>query len=1091
MGEPPKYDKWYRYQSELPPDWSFLIAKDRWSVKSYMACSSYDTMMLHLGDQLHGYEVIKDKTVPVWGYIDCDRPDTKFTNAEVLGAVRRAVESRMEEECQPVPRCFVSCATTAIKTSLHLKYCTLFRDMYALEAFMRRVIADIHAAGTPELLFIGKRGLECVIDASVYSNFRLYRCLGMTKLSKNAPLVAVDADTSVGAADGSMEQHFVKFYAGDLHTGADRAGIIPVHVVPALGQPAMTPQAPKKSRISASAATSGVKAVMTKRVDTAAVEDEEDQAAMCAKYTAYLGSFHELVSILGDKIVVSRVTVKSYRVYVCSIKKNCKHVCPYAERCHDSNNLFVVHNEMKKTLTLRCHDDGCFHRKDVSFVIWDTTDADTDLWDRKEMSSMHGQEGNIAWSEVYSEPSMRDYPIAPLVCVRAGMGLGKTQALLRLASDHFDNTTKALIVTYSQALAAKLQKEFACHGFVSYKESEGQIIDAKVVVCLDSLYRVSTTMFDYVFLDEAVSLFLHLNSPLMGSKTSINLSLLEMSVVQGKHVYFLDACMDHTFGKNLVDFFATQKKCVPHWIHNGHVRKSNRHILLDVVPMEGANAVTKDSQISRAVSKVLSLLIAGKNVVVCSSSKSFTIRLQHFIRARRPDTNMLVYNSDTSERLDDVAALWKTCQLLVYSPTITAGVSFELEHFDALVAFVSNSRHAPTVDMTLQQLFRVRNLSDGSMHLFVHEASVADEQVQYPQTQDGITAFLQSDIALASKYFSLYKVNVPGVYRPSNDHVLQYDTQRLSFVVIMGVVMMRNRSTVRYSDIMVNTLGSDYNIPCTSVSYNDPVLSQPELDMLKAAPKRSDPIPWEEVAYWLQEGVECDDDTPMTKGVRKAYSAARSVKQFMEHRWKTRDLNMEDTRLFYEEVTNEEEAYEAYHRATRFVQACDHSLETNRATFVSCVDSDMSDTDPNVVVFKGRRQAYAMKVVIGQRFLFAITDGQSLTQIAALGQIDVTEDACLQAYQAIVADMSPAEHAKFCKLFDIKVLTGFMAAKKILGGCFGVDVSRKDKKTGRKHYTTLVLQQKTLLDMRARFGADLRRSSLPSTPMFRVKLNSP
>jgi Origin of replication binding protein len=1080
----PQYDKWYRYQSELPPDWTYLIAKDRWSVKSYMACSSYDSMMLHLGDQVHGYEVIKDKTVPVWGYVDCDRPDTKFTDSEVLAAVRHAVESRMVEESRPVSKCFVSCATTPTKTSLHLKYRTLFQDMYALEAFMRRVIADVYAAGTPEMLFIGKRGLECVIDASVYSNFRLYRSLGMTKLNKNAPLVAVDAATGTVPTDDTMEQHFVKYYASDSSAGADRAGVVPEDVVPALGQPAATPQASKRSRINEVVPSSGVKAMMTKRIAMPSAEDEEEQAALCAKYTAYLGSFHDLVAILGDKITVSRVTLKSYSVYVCSIKKNCKHTCPYAERCHDSNNLFVVHNELKKTLTLRCHDEGCFHRKDVSFVIWDTTDADTDMWDRKEMSSMHGQEGNIAWSEAYSEPSMRDYPIAPLVCVRAGMGLGKTQALLRLAADHFDNTTKALIVTYSQALAAKLHKEFACHGFVSYKDSEGQIIDAKVVVCLDSLYRVSTTMFDYVFLDEAVSLFLHLNSPLMGAKTSINLSLLEMSVVQGKHVYFLDACMDHTFGKNLVDYFAAQKKCVPHWIHNGHVRKSNRHIFLDVVPMEGANAVTKDSQISRAVSKVLNLLLEGKNVVVCSSSKSFTVRLQHFIRARRPDTNMLVYNSDTSERLDDVATLWKTCQLLVYSPTITAGVSFELEHFDSLVAFVSNSRHAPTVDMTLQQLFRVRNLNDGSMHLFIHEICVMEEQVQYPQTQDGITAFLQSDIALASKYFSLYKVHVPGVYRPSNDHVLQYDTQRLSFLVIVGVLMMRNRSTVRYSDIMVNTLGSDYNIPCTTVSYKEPVLSQPDLDMLKAAPKKSDPVPWEEVSYWLQEGVDCDDDTLMSKGLRKAYSAARSLKQFMVHRWKTRDLNMEETRLFYEAVTNEEEAYEAYHRAARFVQACDHALDKNVSTFVSCVDSDMCDADPNVAVFKGRRQAYAMKVVIGQRYLMAVTDDQSLSRIATLGQIDTTEDACLQAYQAIVSDMSPAEHTKFCKLFDIKVLTGFMAAKKILGASFGVDVCRKDKKAGRKHYTTLLLQQKTMLDMQTRFGADLRRAALPTAPMF-------
>jgi hypothetical protein len=131
-----------------------------------------------------------------------------------------------------------------------------------------------------------------------------------------------------------------------------------------------------------------------------------------------------------------------------------------------------------------------------------------------------------------------------------------------------------------------------------------------------------------------------------------------------------------------------------------------------------------------------------------------------------------------------------------------------------------------------------------------------------------------------------------------------------------------------------------------------------------------------------------------------------------------------------------------------------------------------------------------MKVVVGQRFLMAVTDGESLSQIAALGQIDTTEEACLQAYQAIVADMSPAEYTKFCKLFDIKVLTGFMAAKKILGVCFGVEVCRKDKKVGRKHHSTLLLQQKTMLDMQTRFGADLRRAALPSAPMFSRRITA-
>jgi hypothetical protein len=101
----------------------------------------------------------------------------------------------------------------------------------------------------------------------------------------------------------------------------------------------------------------------------------------------------------------------------------------------------------------------------------------------------------------------------------------------------------------------------------------------------------------------------------------------------------------------------------------------------------------------------------------------------------------------------------------------------------------------------------------------------------------------------------------------------------------------------------------------------------------EVAPLRSDPVPWEEVVPWLQ-GAELDGATHVTKAITKAYEAARSVKQFMVHRWKTRDMSLEDTKLFYEAVANEDAANETHQRATRFVQACDRTSRHLRAAWI-------------------------------------------------------------------------------------------------------------------------------------------------------------
>jgi hypothetical protein len=92
--------------------------------------------------------------------------------------------------------------------------------------------------------------------------------------------------------------------------------------------------------------------------------------------------------------------------------------------------------------------------------------------------------------------------------------------------------------------------------------------------------------------------------------------------------------------------------------------------------------------------------------VVCSSTKSFTELLGRFISDTMKNKRMLVYNSSRcGTSLEDVNNLWIHYDLLVYSPSVSAGVSFTEHHFDSLVAYLVNSRYTP-VDLSLQQLFR-------------------------------------------------------------------------------------------------------------------------------------------------------------------------------------------------------------------------------------------------------------------------------------------------------------------------------------------------------------------------------------------------
>jgi len=938
---------------------------------------------------------------------------------------------------------FCSTATTPFKTSLHFKMAVVFADVYALKHFMGKVIDRAIRDGIVE--FISNDGKhECLLDASVYSNFRCYRCVGMEKYGKDNELKCMDGH--------DREVYYVKYYSESPQQIESS--------VPCMGPPEERVNSPAR---------------MARLISPPDGSDCDTHADVLRRYSAYINSYECIVSKLGANVRVSSISSKAEKITCCSIEKNFLHVCPYAGRTHDSNNLYVIVDMRTRTVSVRCHDEDCKGRKDLVARAYD----DSDSYDSKDVTSMHGQEGNVRWSEVYDEPEMRDYPVLPLVSVRAGMGTGKTQALKRL-SRTFDAETKALIVVHSRALAARMHAEFSEFGFVHYEQDTGDLIDAKVVVCLDSIYRVKTTQFSYVFVDEAVSLFLHLNSPMIGSRTSIVLSVLEMSIVQAKHVYFLDACMDHTFGKSVVDYFADQKGCTPYWIRNEYVRPTNRRMFVDIVPMEGANVVTKSSQLTRAVKKVMELVQAGKNVVVCSSSKSFTVRLRNYVIETRPETRMIVYNSDSSEKLDNVSEYWKTCQLLIYSPTITAGVSFECEHFDSLVAFVSNSHYSPTVDITLQQLFRVRSLSEGDMHLFVHEISCAQpdgDSVPYPLSREDIVEFLQQDIGLASKYFAMHRVNVQSVYRPSStkDRALEYDVERLSFVVIVGILMMRNRSTAHFATLLTDTLHFDYGIPCEVMADTTPPLTRTQQDMLQAAPSKLPAVRFEDVLA----AVPLLGDARASRSLNKRIlTAARRFEEYRTTRWHVaRGQGTKVLERFYADISGSD-AQELFHRAQRFVALCDKTMSELEEDFVRSIHHALDSSDSNVLLFKRRMHEYHLKIVLGRRYLDALLTPDDIAKLTRHEQVEVPESRCMQAYETLLSAMpAGGDAAQLNSVFDIKQPTGLMVVKWILGVAFGVGVRRRDKKPGRTNFNQILLRETYLRDMEKAYGVNVRNRS--------------
>jgi hypothetical protein len=560
--------------------------------------------------------------------------------------------------------------------------------------------------------------------------------------------------------------------------------------------------------------------------------------------------------------------------YSFDIAKSTNHICPYSNphRVHSHNRSYFLYDHNKCTVTYRCYNAQCQSVPHVSFVLNNHMDEITTTYKRLSQTSLHCKDKLIKWSEVYDSPDMHPYPTdATIMAIRGNMGTGKTKALVNDYITNIPTEKTCLFITYQRILANKFAAMLASHGFVNYLDSVDEdghnkpIPNGRVIVCLDSITRVLTNQFDYVFVDEATSVLLHFNSPLMRARQRVANEFTKHLTRAGK-IMFLDACVDNTIVYNVLNYVVTLRgmctvrssnnnnkstlrgsrnlqtnirnsyRTSPmetiHWIKNTHVRDTNRQATI----YYNSSMSTSQEHRKACIAKVVSLLSEDKKIVVASSCKSFTEQLATSISESIKGKKVIIYNSKTDIKITtahslDPHSVWTTFDAVIYSPTIAAGLSFELSYFDQLVAYVSNCTKTPTVDLTIQQLFRVRQLKEGDMHIYANSTlGAAITYEHYPILEEDIEELLQKEDAKISSYAPIIDDVIAeyGLDADNNDTIV-YRTDCMAYHLLIGILLNRHKSLNHYVGILKKTLVEDYNIPTTIetfISTKDPAMKR-------------------------------------------------------------------------------------------------------------------------------------------------------------------------------------------------------------------------------------------------------------------------
>jgi hypothetical protein len=1096
------------------PDDLFILAKDKPNgtdaEKNYTWFKNVKTMINFLEETKHKdphfYELYFNTTdYPCFLFFDIDRDLYQGVDEDIMDNVTPFFESMLTIFLQKIKvvlsefyniefnpiigtNTHVSYSLSDAKISSHIRINIKCKNLEVLRSFIANLNNSIYSNKQTTMeqrkyLTFHKKNhdhyyLTTIVDACVIRNFSTFKVVYSSKRYSSNPALLPYKQSST-----QIKDHLVLCYPETMpNTPIPEINDIIDYDIPV-----------DYTKLNEGSIDMHIVTKRAKRPDTFDCPDNGIPIATIEHVNKLISNskdVHQLLKSTDIRFRYSR-NIDEY-TYSFTLDKSMKYICPLAKRVHKHNRSFFEYHHINKTAYYKCFNEQCQHIcKDNKYMFKISLEQDNLSLLSSLNKSLHCKQDLIQWDETYNEPSMRPYPLLPVTCIRANMGVGKTKAIVEqyLPTYAKDTNTKILFITYSRTLSMKYAHELKGFGFVNYLEREKSehITDNKVIVCLDSLCKIKTKEFDFIIIDEITSVLLHFNSKHMTRCNEIN-AWFEFLLIFAKHVIVLDACVDNTIVYDVMEHIAARKHTKPHYIRNTFIRESNRnaHILRN----------TKQS-LTQAFKKaifdhVVDLLAENKKVVVTSSTKAFVVELETYIKESKrikKNIRILAYHSGNNDvkksQSDQFYKEIMECDILIYSPTITAGVSIEFPHFDELVSYVENSFYTPPIDIVLQQMFRVRNLNNGNMSIFVND-TIKDEikANKFPTNRNEIDKLLDDDIGL---YNRLYVANndLLQTYKQldMSRRALVYNKELLSYKILRGIITNRNKSLKYFTKIMACTLMSDYKIRCKICEYHASdhlaVMAAKTLRHLKSM-NSQEIFPYSPTDI-LTESEYNDLCIRQKRGDK--LSDHETHKKWLYHcAFELWNMNKEkiDANFFSKYIrqaksTEIKKSIQCFLQISRMCEMLYRSQDNHQYLLTSSMNTIMNQPEYNIDLYKTKMKCYFITLVEGHKFLRQVCDDIDYkTKFKETGEIRIDFDKFHKNVHDYFASLNKDEYQCLVDTFDITKVFGCIDevlkskrkaaffADRILDEAFGIEIDTVGQVTKKEHVKILKSEYKTL-----------------------------
>ena len=317
------------------------------------------------------------------------------------------------------------------------------------------------------------------------------------------------------------------------------------------------------------------------------------------------------------------------------------------------------------------------------------------------------------------------------IFISSPMGSGKSYTLKKVFND-FDKYKSILYFSCKRAFASSMMSEFGKFGFTNYLgvSDKSSIINKDRIICSVESIRYCRDSYDLVIIDESESIANNLtgqmfinNNPLQGATKIYDI------IKNSSKIMVMDAYISERSFNMIGDIKKDTINDEKNFYLKNEFKNEERYYI----------EVSQSSLVKEIGKK---LVDKKRCVLVCGSRK-----LSDAVKQEYGSYNIKSYDAKNPlVEKTNVNEEWSNCDILIYTPTITAGISYDptkdgvkevSKHFDTLFIYAVNKGSCHFRD-TIQASRRCRDFKDRHIYLCINDKFKGLSSTDNPLTKDEI-----------------------------------------------------------------------------------------------------------------------------------------------------------------------------------------------------------------------------------------------------------------------------------------------------------------------------------------------------------------